>query len=288
MAQSGNTSTFQYNPYVKIGVTLPTGNRNSYLGSTGNEVNWYKENFIRDQGVPSAGPLISQEFDLRAFIYPSSSSLFDNNLQFFLFRTTNRNNHSDESAFLADGQKWVHPTNWVVGGNLIGHRYYCGSHNNADLDRISEFTVNPNFYGGRSDNPKGSVINFKPLAWYSQPKVIQDNGVMFPQPFNNDLPTGIKPYAGIDFHRLSDGTNSYYFKQGPDKLKYGKAKQSMLFGLGLVMANPEYDGGSQIAKYIIISNIFNINVRFKKHTFKDTDSILKKFATDWLIVLGPQ
>jgi hypothetical protein len=109
---------------------------------------------------------------------------------------------------------------------------------------------------------------------------------MFPQPFYNDLPTGTKPFAGIDFHRLSDGSNAYYFKYGPDKLKYGQAKQSMLFGLALVMANPGYDGGTQIAKYIIVSNIFKFTAKFKKHTFRDIDGILKKFATDWDIDTG--
>jgi len=281
MSAGYTVDSFKYNPFVPIGFSLPTGTRNAYLGSSGIEDNWHKENFTRGQAVPTTGPLMSQEFDIRAFIFPNTYRLFDNDLQFFIFRTTNRNNHADGTAFVADWHQWVHPTNWVVGSNLIGHRHYCGSHNNADLDRVSEFAVNPDFYGGRADDPNGSVIKFQPLAWYSQPKVIQDNGVMFPQPFNNDLATGVKPFAGIDFHRISDGSSTYYFKYGPDKLKYGQAKQTFLYGIGLVMANPEYDGGSQIAKYIVISPICPFTVGFKKHNFKDTDGVLKPFATDW-------
>jgi hypothetical protein len=283
---SASTSNSQI-PFVTIGLSLPTGKRNSYLGSTGIEDNWHKENFASGT-VPTTGALLSQEFDIRAFIYPTTQEIFQYNPQFFLFRTTNRNNHADNSAFVADGHQWVHPTNYVVGGNLTGHRYYCGNQNNADLDRITEFLVNPSgdFYGGRADDPNGTAIKFQPLAWFSQPKAIQDNAVTFPQPFNDDLGTGIRPFAGIDYMRVSDGTNAYYFKYGAEKVKYGKAKQSYLFGIGLMIENPDYDGGTKIAKHILKSNIVPFTLGFKKQNFKDIDSIKKKFATDWNLKLG--
>lgn len=284
---SATTSNTQI-PFVRIGLSLPTGTRNSYNGASGLEDNWYKPNFTKFDAIPTSLGLMSQEFDLRAFIFPTTQELFQYNPQFFLFRTTNRNNHADSTAFVADGHQLVHPTNYVVGGNLAGHRYYCGNHNNADLDRISEFPINQSgdFYGGRADDPNGTVIKFKPLAWFSQPKVIEDNAVRFPQPFNNDIATGIRPLAGIDLHRVSDGANSYYFKFGADKLKYGKAKQTYLFGIGLMIENPEYDGSAKVAKHILISNIEMFTVGYKKHTFKDTDSVLKKFAVDWNFKLG--
>ena len=275
-------------PSVTIGLSDPTGVRNSYSGAIGIEDNWHKEQYQRGQAVPTTGPLLSQEFDIRAYIFPTDVDIFQYNPLFFLFRTTNRNNHGDSTAFVADGHQWVHPTNYVVGGNIQGHRYYGGSHNNADLDRLTEFPANPDgdFYGGPSDSPHGTAIRFQPLAWFSQPKVIQDNNVAFPQPVNNDLPTGIKPLAGIDYMRVSDGTNTYYFKYGASKFHYGKAKKTFLFGVGLMVENPLYDGGKKIAKYILKSNIIPFTVGFKSHTFKDTDGILKKFVTDWNIKLG--
>lgn len=285
---SASTSNNNFIPNVTIGLSDPTGVRNSYVGSTGIEKNWHKEQYQKDQAVPTTGPLLSQEFDIRAYIFPTEIDIFQYNPHFFLFRTTNRNNHSDETAFVADGHKWVHPTNYVVGGNLQGHRYYGGSHNNADLDRLTEFPANPDgdFYGGPSNAPHGTAIRFKPLAWFSQPKVIEDNNVTFPQPFNNNLATGLRPLSGIDFMRVSNGSNGYYFKYGADKIRYDRAKQTFLFGIGLMVANPDYDGGTKIAKFILKSNIVPFTVGYKKHTFKDTDSIYRKFATDWNIKLG--
>jgi hypothetical protein len=72
MSAGHTVDTFSYIPSVHIGLTLPTGTRNSYLGATGIEDNWHKENFRKGDAVPLTGPLISQEFDLRAFIYPST------------------------------------------------------------------------------------------------------------------------------------------------------------------------------------------------------------------------
>lgn len=284
---SSSTSHSQI-PSVTIGISLPTGSRNAYSGSTGLENNWIKEQYRRGQSVPTSGALLSQEFDIRAYLFPTTQEIFDYNPIFFLFRVTNRNNHQDNSSFVSDGHQWVHPTNYVVGGNIAGHRYYGGNHNGANLDRLTEFPINPSgdFYGGRADDPNGTVLNFKPLAWFSNAKSIQDNAVTFPQAFNNDIATGIRPFGAIDSNRISDGSGLYYFKYGADKVKYGKAKQTFLFGVGLMIENPEYDGGTKIAKHILISNIVPFTLGFKKQSFIDTDNITKKFATDWNLKLG--
>lgn len=276
-------------PNVRLGISLPNGLNNVNSDNIGAEKNWNKPNYIRGESIPTDIALIDQTFDIRVYLFPlADNSIFNLNPELFLFRDTNRINKTAEMRFVADGNQIVHPTNYIVGGNITGHRYYGGSQSGASVDRITEIPLKQSgdFYGGDSTNPHGTVFPFRPIAWFSNANKIIADSVTFPQPLYNNSATGNQPYSGIEIKLVHYNGSYYYMKYGADKYRYNKAKLTFQFYIGLMIDNPNYDGGTKIAKKILISNLVPFCVGFKRHTFKDSDGVLKKFAVDWNIKQG--
>lgn len=276
-------------PNVRIGLSLPNGTANQNSDNIGAEKNWFKPNFQRGSDVPSNLEPLSQVYDIRVYLFPlADNSIFSLNPTLFLFRDTNRNNSKTQQRFISDGHQIAHPTNYIVGGNVTGHRYYGGSHFSVFVDRITEVPLknSMDYYGGDSASPHGTVFPFQPIAWFSGGDKIINDGVTFPQPMFNPINSGDFPNSGIEMMLLYHNGSGYYMKYGAEKYKYGKAKLTFQFYIGLMVNNPNYDGGTKIAKQVLVSNLVPFSVGFKKTTFKDSDGVLKKFAVDWNLKLG--